>query len=89
METWGRPVSRAATIPCSRQSEARSWSDLNGDDIAQDIEIGPSPNRLFGVPSDASPRPHIQRGFNTELTARSAPARAWSLVSAPGIAALA
>ena len=32
--------------------KSRSWTDLNGDDIAQDNEIGPTSNVNFGLPSD-------------------------------------
>ena len=53
------------------QNEIRTWSDLNGDDIAQDNEIGASPNRLLRHSGRrrAGPTPTSSAGFNTELTA--------------------
>lgn len=69
METWTTGFARRYN-PMLSQSEVRTWSDVNGDDIAQDGEIGPSPNRLFGVLAQTRrPSEDIQRGYNTELTA--------------------
>jgi hypothetical protein len=69
METWATGFARRYN-PMLAQSEVRTWSDLNGNDIADDNEIGPSPNSLFGVlVQTRRPDPDIRRGFNTELTA--------------------
>jgi hypothetical protein len=42
----------------------RDWTDLNGDDIAQDHEIGPSRNAAFGVRRNTSPDPDLTRGYD-------------------------
>ena len=69
METWYTGFASRYN-PMGAQNEVRTWSDLNGDDIAQNNEIGPSPNLLFGVPTfTRRPGPDIKRGYNTELTA--------------------
>lgn len=68
METWATGFA-ARYNPMGAQTETRTWNDLNGDDIAQNNEIGPSPNALFGVPvRTRRPGSDIERGFNTELT---------------------
>ncbi len=36
--------------PLQIQSDTRTWNDLNGDNLAQENEIGPSNNRSFGLP---------------------------------------
>ena len=36
--------------PLQLQSDSRTWSDLNKDNVAQEIEIGPSNNSSFGLP---------------------------------------
>ena len=36
--------------PLRLQSDTRDWRDLNGDDVAQENEIGPSNNLAFGLP---------------------------------------
>jgi hypothetical protein len=41
--------------PVYLATERRTWRDLNGDDVAQDNEIGQSPNRNFGIRSIATP----------------------------------
>jgi hypothetical protein len=67
-ETWFTGFSRRYN-PMTAQNEARTWSDPNGDDIAQDIEIGPAANRLFGIPVlTRRPDEELKRGYNTELT---------------------
>lgn len=51
--------------PLGAQSEVRSWTDLNSDDIAQDNEIGATRNVLFGLPAGRNvPDPDLQRGSN-------------------------
>jgi hypothetical protein len=68
METWATGFA-ARYNPMGAQSEIRTWSDLNNDDIAQEIEIGASPNALFGIPTRTRrPSDDIERAFNTELT---------------------
>ena len=67
-ETWFTGFARRYN-PMTAQNEARTWSDPNGDDIAQDNEIGPPANRLFGIPVlTRRPDPDLKRGYNTELT---------------------
>jgi hypothetical protein len=56
--------------PFSSQSDTRTWNDLNNDDIAQDIEIGPSNNLRFGEPTlTRRPDPDIQREYDWEYSA--------------------
>ena len=46
-------------------NETRTWADLNGDDIAQDNEIGPTRNVNFGLPSDVrNADPNLNRANN-------------------------
>jgi hypothetical protein len=67
-ETWTTGFASRYN-PMSNQSEVRTWSDLNRDDIAQDNEIGASPNALFGQPTlTRRPSDDLERGYNTELT---------------------
>jgi hypothetical protein len=67
------------------RNESRNWFDCainaagtacsgvalptNGDDIAQDHEIGPSGNASFGSRTDVNPAADLQRVTNTEYTA--------------------
>jgi hypothetical protein len=50
-------------------SDRRTWSDLNRDDIAQDIEIGPvnTPFNVSGV-SNRTPDPDIKRPYQWETS---------------------
>jgi hypothetical protein len=56
-------------------TDTRSWTDVNGDDIAQEKEIGPPTNLTFGVRRNLNPDPDIERphqlvgsvGLNHEL----------------------
>jgi carboxypeptidase family protein len=51
--------------PLALQSDNRSWTDANGDDVAQPGEIGPSTNRNFGLAAGATkPDPNLTRGYN-------------------------
>ena len=51
--------------PNQLQTERRSWTDRNGDDIAQDSEIGASSNLLFGTPrSSQRPDPSLRREYD-------------------------
>lgn len=51
--------------PLGTQNDARAWTDLNGDDIAQVNEIGPSRNTLFGLAAGSvRPDPGLERAYN-------------------------
>lgn len=51
--------------PLGTQTDARTWTDLNGDDIAQNNEIGPSRNAAFGLPAGTvTPDPDLRRAYN-------------------------
>ena len=50
--------------PMGGGSDTRSWRDLNGDDIAQENELGPSSNRSFGQPAGVdTPDPDMKRPY--------------------------
>ena len=49
--------------PSVISSDRRTWRDLNGDDIAQENEIGPPQNLTFGIRRNTNPAPDIQRPF--------------------------
>jgi hypothetical protein len=56
--------------PFSTQSDVRSWDDSNGDDIAQDVEIGPSNDARFGLATlTRRPDPDIAREYDWEYSA--------------------
>ena len=55
--------------PVILSSDTRTWSDVNGDDIAQDNEIGPSTNSSFGIKSSRTMQPGLKRPSNTEMGA--------------------
>ena len=65
--------------PLRLQFETRPWRDANRDDIAQDIEIGPSNNAAFGLPVFATPagsrgaRPRIRHRNEPGHSARAVP----------------
>jgi len=48
--------------------DSRTWNDLNGDDIAQDNEIGPSNNNSFGIRQSRNPDPNLQREYSVEYS---------------------
>lgn len=51
--------------PLQLQFETRSWADRNGDDIAQDNEIGNAVNQRFGLPVQTlRPDPNIGREYD-------------------------
>jgi hypothetical protein len=51
--------------PNALQFEFRSWTDRNGDDIAQDTEIGASQNSRFGLPVQTiRPEDDLQREYD-------------------------
>jgi hypothetical protein len=54
--------------PMFLASDSRTWNDLNGDDIAQDNEIGPSNNNSFGIRQSRNPDPHLQREYSVEYS---------------------
>jgi hypothetical protein len=56
--------------PFSTQSDVRRWDDVNGDDIAQDGEIGPSNDARFGLATlTRRPDPDIAREYDWEYSA--------------------
>lgn len=56
--------------PLQLQTDIRTWTDRNGDDIAQDDEIGPRNNRAFGLPFLLRrPDSDIRREYDMEYTA--------------------
>ena len=60
-----------AYSPLNLGVDRRTWRDLNGDDIAQDNEIGASNNRNFGTVGTPNrrPDPDLKRPFVWEYTA--------------------
>jgi hypothetical protein len=44
-------------------TDRRTWSDLNGDDIAQENEIGPPANLAFGIRRNQNADPGIDRPY--------------------------
>ena len=64
-ETWGTGFAQQYNSVAVR-NETRTWSDLNGDDIAQDSEIGPAADVNFGrvTALTRSPDPNIERAYN-------------------------
>jgi len=52
--------------PMFEATDIRTWRDLNGDDIAQNNEIGPSQNSQFGVAPVRRPDPNIKRPYTME-----------------------
>lgn len=67
-QTTGFP---ARYNPLQIQSDTRSWRDLNGDNLAQPNEIGPSNNAAFGLPVQTiRPDPNIKREYDLEYTAQ-------------------
>ena len=54
--------------PAVLSSDTRNWTDLNGDRIAQDNEIGPSNTRNFGLLSNRHPAEDLRRPYNWEYT---------------------
>jgi hypothetical protein len=74
--TFGRYMAGQTTSfparynPLQLQSDTRTWRDTNGDNIAQDSEIGPSNNASFGLPvTTVRPDPDIKREYDLEYTA--------------------
>ena len=59
-----RTVMRADTTRRSSRADTRTWNDLNGDDIAQENELGPSTNQPFGMRRNRNPDPDLKRPYN-------------------------
>jgi hypothetical protein len=56
--------------PLQLQQDNRTWTDLNGDNLAQDNEIGPSNNRAFGLAVlQRRPSDDIKREYDMEYSA--------------------
>ena len=55
--------------PLALQSDIRTWSDLNGDDVAQESEIGRSNNLGFGLPRSTIRPVDRDREYDWEYTA--------------------
>lgn len=53
--------------PFTTVTDTRTWRDLNGDNIAEDNEIGPSGNANFGVSTGRTPAPGLSREYNLEI----------------------
>ena len=50
--------------PMGGGTDTRTWRDLNGDDIAQENELGPSTNLNFGKPTNVTtPDPDLKRPY--------------------------
>ncbi len=50
--------------PMGGGTDTRTWRDLNGDDIAQENELGPSTNLNFGKPASVTrPDPDLKRPY--------------------------
>ncbi len=49
--------------PSVSSADVRTWRDSNGDDIAQESEIGPPTNATFGIRRNRNPDPDIKRPY--------------------------
>ncbi|MBI2835117.1 MAG: carboxypeptidase regulatory-like domain-containing protein [Acidobacteria bacterium] len=49
--------------PMIVSADNRTWRDLNGDDVAQENELGPSTNRAFGIRRNRNPDAEIERPY--------------------------
>lgn len=52
--------------PFTTVTDVRNWRDTNGDDIAQESEIGASGNANFGEFTGRTPDPDLRREYNVE-----------------------
>jgi hypothetical protein len=50
-------------------TDTRTWTDLNGDNIAQLNEMGPSQNKTFGISQPRRPADGIRRPYQIEMNA--------------------
>ena len=55
--------------PVATFTDVRTWTDTNGDDIAQDSEIGPSNNPNFGRITNRTLDPKFSREYNYQYSA--------------------
>ena len=55
--------------PVATFTDTRTWTDTNGDDIAQDNEIGPSNNPNFGRVTNRTLDPKFSREYNYQYSA--------------------
>jgi hypothetical protein len=56
--------------PLQLQTDTRTWTDVNRDNVAQDGEIGPSNNRAFGLPFQTRrPEAGLAREYDLEYSA--------------------
>ncbi len=55
----------AGSATAGRVTDTRTWRDTNGNDIAEESELGPSQNRAFGVARFRNPNPNIERAWQT------------------------
>ena len=55
--------------PIATFTDTRTWTDTNGDDIAQDSEIGPSNNPNFGRITNRTLDPEFTREYNYQYSA--------------------
>ncbi len=55
----------SAYNPMGGGTDVRTWTDLNGDDIAQENELGPSTNLNFGLPANVTEAdPNLTRPYH-------------------------
>ena len=72
----GEYVQNAATgfattyNPMISDVDTRTWKDLNGDNIAEPDELGPSQNKTFGIRQNEYPDPNIKRPFEMEYVVK-------------------
>jgi hypothetical protein len=72
----GEYVQNAATgfattyNPMISDTDTRTWKDLNGDNVAQPTELGPSQNKTFGIRQNEYPDPNIKRPFEMEYVVK-------------------
>jgi len=56
--------------PMITDADIRTWTDVNGNDIAEDSEIGRSQNNNFGVRQNRFPDPDIRRPYQMEYVVK-------------------
>jgi hypothetical protein len=72
----GKYVQNAATgfattyNPMISDIDTRTWKDLNGDNIAEPNELGPSQNKTFGIRQNEYPDPNIRRPYEMEYVVK-------------------
>jgi hypothetical protein len=55
----------AGSATAGRVTDTRVWRDTNGNDIAEESELGPSQNAAFGLARFRNPNPDIQRAWQS------------------------